>query len=173
MPFIKYFPWNYSIIYGTTLVTSQTIPSYHFCCFPFGYLFIICIMIIEWRHIIDIWICNSYAFDFFTRIKPGQQYSTWSCSFVIRIMNGWGFHGRMLQHVSTVGSHICMFWLMFHVLFSIRSEWMWEVSMWEWCRMYQYSRVILLYLSSGVHRNRLQKRYAHYRSYTPLSCKLV
>ena len=39
--FIKYFKWNDSIIYGTTFVTSQTILSYNFCRFQFGYLFVI------------------------------------------------------------------------------------------------------------------------------------
>ena len=59
LPLIKYFQWNYSIIYGTAFVTSQTVLSYHFCCLPFGYLFIIWVTIIEWRcYIIEIWICN-------------------------------------------------------------------------------------------------------------------
>ena len=58
LPFIKYFQWNYSIIYGTTFVTSQTILFFHFCCFPFTYECIICVTIIEWRNIIEIWICN-------------------------------------------------------------------------------------------------------------------
>ena len=39
-------------------MTSQPILSYHFCCFPFGYLFIICITLMEWCHITEIWICN-------------------------------------------------------------------------------------------------------------------